>query len=298
MKYLHFWMALVYLLAVGFPAYLAIRHSNCEAQFLKKSYDTNNFANNGAIKEAEFWKSISAQHHFLGPIIKHFFSPTLNKLFKIPTPEVAQTELDQIPVFLQQAKAESATALVWSLALLGISLVYFGLTFVTRYKTQADPLFALTIISAAFLVMGILAPAMVIIVSPNTPIFPRFILHYQIRSIFGVISELYLSSYWFVAVCLTVFSVLIPFTKAGLTLFVLESRSSSRKLKIANFLHDISKWSMADVFVAAILLSNFAVRANKSTQADLFLGFYYFLGYCLLSMAATTWLQYKVRRGR
>ena len=289
-------MALVYLLAVGFPAYQAILHSNTETEYLKRSYDTNNFANNGAIKEAEFWKAISAQHHFLGPIIKRFFSPTLNKQFKIPKPEDAQAQLDQIPGFLEQGKAESSTARYWSLALLGISLIYFGLNFFTLGKAQADPIFALTVISAAFLVMGILAPAMVIIVSPNTPIFPRFVLHYQIRSIFGVISELYLSSYWIVAVCLTIFSILIPFTKAGLTLFVLKTRSSSRKLKIANILHDISKWSMADVFVAAILLSNFAVRANKSTHAELFLGFYYFLSYCLLSMATTTWLQYKVRR--
>ena len=288
-------MALVYLLAVGFPAYQAILHSNTETEYLKRSYDTNNFANNGAIKEAEFWKAISAQHHFLGPIIKRFFSPTLNQQFKIPKPEDAQAQLDQIPGFLQQGEAESSAARYWSLALLGISLIYFGLNFFTLGKAQADPIFALTVISAAFLVMGILAPAMVIIVSPNTPIFPRFVLHYQIRSIFGVISELYLSSYWIVAVCLTIFSILIPFTKAGLTLFVLKTRSSSRKLKIANILHDISKWSMADVFVAAILLSNFAVRANKSTHAELFLGFYYFLSYCLLSMATTTWLQYKVR---
>jgi hypothetical protein len=54
---------------------------------------------------------------------------------------------------------------------------------------------------------------------------------------------------------------------------------------------------MADVFVAAIILSNFAVKANKSTHADLFLGFYYFLGYCLLSMVTTTLLQNKVQGG-
>jgi uncharacterized paraquat-inducible protein A len=104
-----------------------------------------------------------------------------------------------------------------------------------------------------------------------------------------------MTRYWIVAVCLTIFSVLIPLVKAGLTVFVLESASLPRKIKIAKFLHSISKWSMADVFVAAILLSNFAVRANKSTQADLFVGFYYFSGYCLLSMVATTLLHEKVQ---
>jgi uncharacterized paraquat-inducible protein A len=85
--------------------------------------------------------------------------------------------------------------------------------------------------------------------------------------------------------------MLIPLAKAALTIVVLEINSLTTKLKIAKFLHSISKWSMADVFVAAILLSNFAVRANKSTQADLFLGFYFFLGYCLLSLVTTTVLQ-------
>ncbi len=134
---------------------------------------------------------------------------------------------------------------------------------------------------------------MVIIVSPETPMFPHFVLHYEIRSVLGVITELYLKGYWLIGACLTVFSILIPITKAGLTIFVLECSSLSKKMKISNFLHSISKWSMADVFVAAILLSNFAVRANKSTQADLFLGFYFFMSYCLLSMVTTTLLQKK-----
>jgi paraquat-inducible protein A len=294
MRFRHLWMALVYLLAAGIPAYQAIQHINVEVNYLKKAYDTDNFQNNGAIKEAEVWKEISSRHHFLWPLIKHFFSPAINHQFQIPSEKDARATLDEIPGFVQQGKDESAIAGFWSLLLLAITLVYFVLTFFTGNHDRPDYLFALAMISSVFLVVGVLAPAMVIVVSPATAIFPHFVLHYQIRSIFGVISELYLKGYWPVAACLTVFSILIPLAKAGLTVFVLECSSLSRKLKITKFLHSISKWSMADVFVAAILLSNFAVRANKSTQADLFLGFYYFLSYCLLSMVTTTLLQNKV----
>jgi paraquat-inducible protein A len=291
----HLWMALAYCVIAAIPAYQTINHTNVEIEYLKEAYQLNNFQNNGAIKEAAFWKQVSTKHHVLGHFVKDIFAPALNQQFKIPPEKDAQEALDKIPGLIQQGKDESATALFWSLFLLALSLVYFVLTVLTRDKAGSDPIFALAIISVLFLVVGVMAPAMVIIVSPATEIFPHFILHFQIRSIFGVISELYLTRYWIVAVCLTIFSILIPLAKAGLTVFVLESASLPRKLKIVKFLHSISKWSMADVFVAAILLSNFAVRANKSTQADLFVGFYYFSGYCLLSMVATTLLHGKVR---
>jgi hypothetical protein len=47
--------------------------------------------------------------------------------------------------------------------------------------------------------------------------------------------------------------------------------------------------------VAAILLSNFAVHANPSTRAHLYLGLYFFLSYCLLSMLTTTLLEHEVQ---
>jgi paraquat-inducible protein A len=294
-RYRHLWMALVYLLMAALPAYQTINHTNIEIEYLKEAYKINNFQNNGAIKEAAFWKQVTSKHHVVGHFVKDIFAPAINQQFKIPPEKDAQDALDKVPGLIQQGKDESATALFWSLLLLGLSLVYFAVTMFARDKAGPDPIFALAIISVLFLVVGVLAPAMVIIVSPATDVFPHFILHFQIRSIFGVISELYLTRYWIVAVCLTVFSILIPLAKAGLTVFVLESASLTRKLKISKFLHSISKWSMADVFVAAILLSNFAVRANKSTQADLFVGFYYFSGYCLLSMVATTLLHEKVQ---
>jgi paraquat-inducible protein A len=226
---------------------------------------------------------------------ENFFAPALNHQFQIPPQKDAQQALDEIPGLNQLQKSEAATALLWSFVLLLVSLIYLGLTFALGKQGRSDPIFTLTIITVTFLAVGVLAPAMVLVVSPAIEVFPHFILDYKVRSVFGVISELYSSSYWIVAICLTVFSILIPIAKAGLTIFVLESGSLSRKLKIAKFLHSISKWSMADVFVAAILLSNFAVKSNPSMRANLFLGFYYFLGYCLLSMVTTTLLQNKVQ---
>ncbi len=296
-KSFQLFMALVYLLMAAIPAYQAIQHTNVEVEYLKKSYELDNFQNHGAIKEVAVWKDMISRHHFLGPLIKHFFEPSINKQFHIPSQQEAQQALDRIPDLVQEGKDEGAAALFWSLILLALSFFYSFLALTLRDKARWEPLFALTLISVVFLVVGVMAPAMVIIVSPKNEVFPHFVLHYEVRSILGVILELYSTRFWFIGVCLTVFSMVIPLIKAGLAFFVLGSESHSLKRRIAKVLHAISKWSMADVFVAAILLSNFAIKANRHLQADLFLGFYFFLGYCMLSMVATTLLQNKVESG-
>ncbi len=107
-RYLHLWMALAYLFSAGIPVYQTIRHTNVEVQYLKKTYIANNFQNNGAIKETAVWKEISAKHHFLGPLIKRFFEPSINQQFQIPPRKDAQEALDTIPGLIQKAQDESA----------------------------------------------------------------------------------------------------------------------------------------------------------------------------------------------
>ena len=62
---------------------------------------------------------------------------------------------------------------------------------------------------------------------------------------------------------------------------------------IDKFEKAIGKWSMADVFVIAIMVAYLAAVASKdmdelfSLEAEFSSGFYYFLGYCLLSILAS-----------
>jgi len=44
---------------------------------------------------------------------------------------------------------------------------------------------------------------------------------------------------------------------------------------------------MADVFVAGIILSLYALKAQEATKSIPCLGLYYFIGYCMLSMTTT-----------
>ena len=113
------------------------------------------------------------------------------------------------------------------------------------------------------------------------------------RSIIGTVEELYRSGNPLVAFLITLFSIVIPAIKLTLLLYSSLATRSRASLLLEKFEKAISKWSMADVFVIAIMVAYLAAVANKdmdelvSLEANFATGFYYFLGYCLLSLLAS-----------
>ncbi len=112
------------------------------------------------------------------------------------------------------------------------------------------------------------------------------------RSIAGTVKELFRSGNGIVAFLVMLFSIIIPGTKILLLLlgtYFQELKISRKSLSINNV---ISKWSMADVFVIAIIVAYMA--ANTSSMGGLMNlhgefepGFYFFLGYCIFSILST-----------
>jgi hypothetical protein len=142
-------------------------------------------------------------------------------------------------------------------------------------------------------VIGITAPALAILTVPTVPIQSEtieFVLQCEIRSLTSVIVNLFRSGWWLVASLITTFGIVTPLTKIALTLFAITTRKSSARVRVSRFLHAIGKWSMADVFVAAVLLGLFAMKSQQQTRAFPCLGLYFFAGYCLLSMVTTVLL--------
>jgi len=159
-----------------------------------------------------------------------------------------------------------------------------------RSLTARAVLFSLAGVSVIFFVIGIFAPAMVIWTAPSIPMESgklEFVLQHQVRGIAAIIWELLTNGHWVVGGFLLLFSIITPLTKALLTFFVTASRSPALNYKIGQVLHAIGKWSMADVFVAGVILSLYALKAQEATKSIPCLGLYYFIGYCLLSMTAT-----------
>lgn len=124
------------------------------------------------------------------------------------------------------------------------------------------------------------------------------------RSMWGTVEELANTGNVPVAFLIVFFSLVIPVFKLllqGLTLFVSGTGSRSKLLWLNTVL---SKWSMSDVFVMGLLVAFMAGRASDQVgdlltmSAALEPGFYYFLAYCLFSIAASGMLQSEQAAGK
>jgi hypothetical protein len=110
------------------------------------------------------------------------------------------------------------------------------------------------------------------------------------RSIVGTVQELYQADKVLVAMLIALFSIVVPALKC-LLMLVSAMVKQSPVIQMADRIKNmISKWSMADVFVVAIIVAYLAANATQQTEdlfslnAQLLSGFYYFLSYCILSI--------------
>jgi len=117
------------------------------------------------------------------------------------------------------------------------------------------------------------------------------------RSMWGTVEELARTGNRLVAFLIVFFSLVIPVFKLllqAVTLFISGANSRKQLLQLNAVL---SKWSMSDVFVMGLLVAFMAGRASDQVgdllimNATLEPGFYYFLAYCLFSIAASSLLQ-------
>lgn len=123
------------------------------------------------------------------------------------------------------------------------------------------------------------------------------------NSILKTVKNLFMRDNKFVACMIFLFSIIVPIVKAILFSYVLLSVNPIRE-KVFNFIKSISKWAMCDVFVVATYLAYLSSSSGKrhtaremtiddtSIDVDVFvnvgaqlgIGFYCFLAYCLLAL--------------
>lgn len=140
----------------------------------------------------------------------------------------------------------------------------------------------LTLISLALIVPGLRSDAMTI--TASIPIFnkPTEIFR-ETQSILRAIKRLYDSQNYFVAGLILMFSVIVPFIKAALLGVILRTSNPVTRYRLFQFVRSVSKWAMADVFAVGIFIAFMAGNAIDNLDAHVHPGFYYFIGYCLVS---------------
>ncbi len=170
--------------------------------------------------------------------------------------------------------------------------------------------FFLNLVAIGLFIPGILLPmfslsmdmtAQVANTSLNTDLFAKQL------SLLQTVEELYNDKRVLVAALIFLFSICIPIFKSMLITLAYFKRHTQLERHIYSFVSAIGKWSMADVFVVAVLLAvlstNHAETASNQQlvlfgfKIDLLIssqtlsavghGFYYFVAYCLLSIFST-----------
>jgi paraquat-inducible protein A len=126
------------------------------------------------------------------------------------------------------------------------------------------------------------------------------------RSILKTIRDLWNRDFYFVSGMILLFSIIVPLVKSVLLSYLFFHKRRADRAKIFGFVKAIGKWSMNDVFIVAIFLSYLSTGAtqtenNKNVSmmgynvnvdvltgmhAQLQIGFWCFLAYCLLSLIA------------
>lgn len=174
-------------------------------------------------------------------------------------------------------------------ALLFSALILFAITmtfvFIRSSRSDTSALVDLVMISVITLILGITLPMISIAASTEIWGVGNVILKSETKSIMGTIKSLWLAMP-FIAILITLFSIVTPAAKS-LMLILAHVFPNGRSHSI---LHHVGKWSMADVFVVAIFISYFALDQKNLTDANLGWGLWFFLTYCLLSMAISVML--------
>jgi hypothetical protein len=114
--------------------------------------------------------------------------------------------------------------------------------------------------------------------------------YYQSKSIANLIQLLFKQQNYIVGFCILLFSVLFPILKTILISFFVLRPSIKNKAWFKNIVLNLSKWSMADVFVVAIFLGFLAfenMHAGIITYSNICIGLYFFLCYCILSIVGS-----------
>lgn len=114
------------------------------------------------------------------------------------------------------------------------------------------------------------------------------------RSIWGTVNELAENKNYLVAALVAFFSIVIPTLKLLMQLLYIFLPVNKFKQMLGQVIHGVTKWSMVDVFVIAIIVAYLAGNADGqmgeliNMHAELGTGFWYFTGYCLFAIAASS----------
>lgn len=193
---------------------------------------------------------------------------------------------------LQSAYQQSVYQLSWLfLAIAGAILALAGLA----RRNLGDLGYAMLGVATVALMVGLTTPILSIEASKELPVLGKTVLQFQSKGIMTTIVSLQEHGNLWLALLLSVFGVLLPLLKTGIAWLTLFSATHHLSLKGLQLSQHMGKWSMADVFVVAILVALFTSNEGGLTQAKIQAGLWFFALYVVLSLLGTQLIGYYLR---
>ncbi|MGR9089825.1 MAG: paraquat-inducible protein A [Gammaproteobacteria bacterium] len=196
---------------------------------------------------------------------------------------------NSVVTLFEESERRKRLAWQFAVALMGMSSIFGIFAWhrsqrLSRYEPFIADLIAVAII---FLGIGLVAPILSLKAYAPVPVIGEVILKYEVKSVLTTIGTLAGSQNLPVAILIAAFSVVTPLAKLLIAIVVLQRRWPKWHRRGLSFMKAIGKWSMADVFVVAVLVAYFAASGDEFSEAHLGVGLYFFAAYCLISQLAT-----------
>ncbi len=185
---------------------------------------------------------------------------------------------------IQQAYRDSIQILTALFFLLSLSVLVLSWFLRRRW---GDVGYALISISMVSLILGLGTPILSIEASKDLPVIGETVLQFQSKGILSSIESLIEHDNLWIALLLLLFSVVVPIAKTSVIFLTLFARTHHISIKGLHLSKNIGKWSMADVFVIAIIVVFFSSEQEALTKAEIQSGLWFFANYVIMSLIGT-----------
>lgn len=149
--------------------------------------------------------------------------------------------------------------------------------------------------SLVSLFFGLTAPLLMVVVYKSLPVVGMVTLSFNTKSIIGTIEKLFTQENYIIALLVLSFSIIIPLVKTIIILLYGFLKESGLGQSIITAIDKLGKWSMADVFIVALLVVFFSTKQDIHSALKVESGLYFFLGYVLLSMIGSSLIGKKTK---
>jgi paraquat-inducible protein A len=147
----------------------------------------------------------------------------------------------------------------------------------------------LCLASLVLFAVGVTATALSLVASKEVAGIGTVVFSFEAKSVASTIRDLLGSHDLVLGGLVLLFSIVVPLAKAGLVLFATAAHGAARD-RAVQLVHIVGRWSMADVFVVAVLLAMLALGRDPATRAMTGPGLYCFAGYCVVALWSAAWL--------